>query len=54
VSTPLKKNINQLGWLFPIYGKIISVPNHQPDNMYVYNCIHIKQKKHFLTISEKP
>ena len=30
VSTPLK-NINQLGWLFPIYGKITNVPNHQPD-----------------------
>ena len=30
VSTPLK-NINQLGWLFPIYGKTNkNVPNHQP------------------------
>ena len=29
-STPLKY-INQLGWLFPIYGKIKNVPNHQPD-----------------------
>ena len=29
VSTPLK-NISQLGWLFPIYGKIKHVPNHQP------------------------
>ena len=29
VSTPLK-NISQLGWLFPIYGKIENVPNHQP------------------------
>ena len=28
VSIPLK-NISQLGWLFPIYGK--NVPNHQPD-----------------------
>ena len=27
--TPLK-NISQLGWLFPIYGKIENVPNHQP------------------------
>ena len=27
VSIPLK-NISQLGWLFPIYGK--NVPNHQP------------------------
>ena len=31
VSTPLK-NISQLGWLFPIYGKIKNVPNHQPDS----------------------
>ena len=30
VSTPLK-NISQLGWIFPIYGKIKDVPNHQPD-----------------------
>ena len=29
VATPLK-NISQLGWLFPIYGKIKNVPNHQP------------------------
>ena len=36
VSTPLK-NIRQLGWVFPIYGK--NVPNHQPYiyNMYIYN-----------------
>ena len=25
------KNINQLGWLFPIYVKIKHVPNHPPD-----------------------
>jgi hypothetical protein len=31
VSTPLK-NMSQLG-LFPIYGKIKNVPNHQPDNL---------------------
>ena len=30
VWTPLK-NISQLGLLFPIYGKIKNVPNHQPD-----------------------
>ena len=29
VSIPLK-NISQLGWWFPIYGKIKNVPNHQP------------------------
>ena len=30
VSTPLK-NIRQLGWVFPIYGKIKNVPKHQPE-----------------------
>jgi len=30
VSTPLKNN-SQLGVLFPIYGKIKNVPNHQPE-----------------------
>ena len=30
-ATPLK-NISQLGWLFPIYGKIKNVPNHQPES----------------------
>jgi hypothetical protein len=32
VLTPLKilVNISQLGLLFPIYGKIKNVPNHQP------------------------
>ena len=33
VSTPLK-HISQLGWLFPIYGKIKHVPNHQSENMF--------------------
>ena len=32
IPTPLK-NMSQLGWwLFPIFGKIKHVPNHQPDN----------------------
>ena len=30
ILTPLK-NISQMGLLFPIYGKIKNVPNHQPD-----------------------
>ena len=30
VWNPLK-NISHLGWLFPIYGKIKNVPNHQPE-----------------------
>ena len=29
VSTPLK-NISELGLLFPMYGTITNVPNHQP------------------------
>ena len=28
---PLLENISQLGWLFPIYGKIKNGPNHQPE-----------------------
>ena len=32
-ATPLK-NISQLGWLFPIYGKIKNVPNHQPEESW--------------------
>jgi hypothetical protein len=31
VDLPHLKNITQLGVLFPIYGKIKTVPNHQPD-----------------------
>ena len=27
---PSEKYESQLGWLFPIYGKIKNVPNHQP------------------------
>ena len=34
VWTPLK-NISQLGWLFPIYGKIENVPNHQPEKFNI-------------------
>ena len=42
VWTPLK-NISQLGWLFPIYGKIKNVPNHQPDSniWFLIRCIPI-------------
>ena len=38
VWTPLK-NISQLGWLFPIYGKIKNVPNHQPDDVFHSICL---------------
>jgi hypothetical protein len=33
VSTPSEKYESQLGLLFPIYGKIKNVPNHQPDKL---------------------
>ena len=36
VSTPLKY-ISQLGLLFPMYGKIKNVPNHQPVLQFSYN-----------------
>ena len=41
VWTPLK-NISQLGWLFPIYGKIKNVLNHQPD-ILLYPWLHSNQ-----------
>jgi hypothetical protein len=36
VSPPLK-NISQLGCLFPIYGKIKNVPNHQSNRIAVFS-----------------
>ena len=36
LSQPSEKYESQLGWLFPIYGKIKNVPNHQPEE----NCTH--------------
>ena len=32
---PSEKYESQLGWLFPIYGKITDVPNHQPVMDYI-------------------
>jgi hypothetical protein len=34
VSTTLK-NISQLGLLFPINGKIKTIPSHQPENLTI-------------------
>jgi hypothetical protein len=34
VVSTLLKNISQLGLLFPIYGNIKNVPNHQPTSLY--------------------
>ena len=54
VSTPLK-NICQLRWLFPIYGEIKNVPNHQPVTFLpcvMWQKPHAKPRWHvpFLTI----
>ena len=38
LATPLK-NISQLEWLFPIYGKIENVPNHQPATIVCHNVL---------------
>ena len=35
LTYPSEKYESQLGLLFPIYGKIKNVPNHQPD-IYIY------------------
>ena len=35
LSHPSEKYESQLGLLFPIYGKINNVPNHQPDMIVV-------------------
>ena len=35
LTCPSEKYESQLGLLFPIYGKIKHVPNHQPD-IYIY------------------
>ena len=39
---PSEKYESQLGWLFPIYGKIQNVPNHQPDSHYESSTIRQK------------
>ena len=33
-----QKYISQLGQLFPIYGKIKTVPNHRQDNVHIPYC----------------
>ena len=52
VSTPLK-NISQLGLLFPIYGKIKNVPDHQPVVFHSENIekrrLHFLKRKHMFT-----
>ena len=40
---PSEKYESQLGWFFPIYGKIINVPNHQPVKVILIMKIMINQ-----------
>ena len=42
-NTP-EKYESQLGWLFPIYGKIKTVPNHQPDYCQITWRFHSSRK----------
>ena len=53
VSTPLK-SISQMGWLFPIYGKIKNVPNHQPHMKAVLDSYWNPTQwlRHFCSLSE--
>ena len=41
LTYPSEKYESQLGWFFPIYGKIKNVPNHQPVINECILCIHI-------------
>ena len=38
---PSEKYESQLGLLFPIYGKIKNVPNHQPDSVWTFRKAHL-------------
>ena len=48
---PSEKYESQLGWLFPIYGKIKNVPNHQPE-YDPFGCAKIEDPKHPKTMSK--
>ena len=48
--TPLK-NMSQLGWFFPMYGKIKNVPNHQPV-IYIYHNLGLEESGATANISE--
>ena len=45
---PSEKYERQLGWLFPIGGKIKHVPNHQPAG-HAWECLNDLQENEFLT-----
>ena len=40
LTYPSEKHDSQLGLLFPIYGKIKNVPNHQPVLMILHEVVH--------------
>jgi hypothetical protein len=50
VSTPSEKYESQLGLLFPIYGKIKNVPNHQPASpmigTHLWDQVHSSSSEH--------
>ena len=62
VWTPLK-NISQLGWWFPIYGKIKNVPKHQPVmiftalsvcNLFLWGCYMVSAiNRRLLTLKQQ-
>ena len=41
LSHPSGKYESQLGWLFPIYGHMKNVPNHQPETDQWHWCVEI-------------
>jgi len=52
---PSEKYKSQLGRLFPIYGKIKNVPNHQPAKdddveVFMHEWLVVMMTTHFLTI----
>ena len=44
VVSTLLKNISQLGFFFPIYGKITNVPNHPPVMIDIFTSVDLKLK----------
>ena len=54
-ATPLK-NISQLGLLFPIYGKIKNVPNHQPEKSIVraFHMLHMPAQNCLVASGSNP
>ena len=59
---PSEKYESQLGWLFPIYGKIKNVPNHQPAMVddkqstinYSFHGVNLNQRTTYLATTGRP